>query len=290
MTEQANGALAGIRVVDLTRILAGPLCTMMLGDMGAEIIKVEPPGSGRRHPHLGPALRRRRGGLFPRRQPQQALADAQHGGARRADDPAQLIERADVLVDNFKLGTLAKWGFTDAWFDEHAPRLVRCSITGYGSSGPEGALPGYDFILQAESGLMSICGARRRRPDQIRRRHRRRVHRHARLQLDPGRAQRARAAPARARRSRSRSTRARSPCWSTSRPMYLVAGQGRRPLRQRSSEHRALHDLCGGRRHDGARGRQRHPVRQMRRRARPSRMGAGCALRHQPRARREPRA
>src|SRR5947199_7476320 len=70
----------------------------------------------------------------------------------------ELVEQADVLVDNFKLGTLARWGFGDAWFERHAPRLVRCSITGYGSSGPKAALPGYDFILQAESGLMSICG------------------------------------------------------------------------------------------------------------------------------------
>jgi crotonobetainyl-CoA:carnitine CoA-transferase CaiB-like acyl-CoA transferase len=71
---------------------------------------------------------------------------------------AGLIEKADVLIDNFRIGTLEKWGFTPAWFDEHAPRLIRCSITGYGSSGPRSALPGYDFILQAESGLMSICG------------------------------------------------------------------------------------------------------------------------------------
>jgi crotonobetainyl-CoA:carnitine CoA-transferase CaiB-like acyl-CoA transferase len=71
----------------------------------------------------------------------------------------ELIAKADVLVDNFKLGTLDKWGFTGDWLDKNAPRLVRCSITGYGSSGPKAALPGYDFILQAESGLMSICGA-----------------------------------------------------------------------------------------------------------------------------------
>jgi crotonobetainyl-CoA:carnitine CoA-transferase CaiB-like acyl-CoA transferase len=70
----------------------------------------------------------------------------------------RLIEQADVLIDNFKLGTLEKWGFSDAWFEMHAPRLVRCSITGYGSTGPKAALPGYDFVLQAESGLMSICG------------------------------------------------------------------------------------------------------------------------------------
>ncbi len=63
-----------------------------------------------------------------------------------------------VLIDNFRLGTLEKWGFTDAWFETRAPRLVRCAITGYGSSGPKANLPGYDFILQAESGLMSITG------------------------------------------------------------------------------------------------------------------------------------
>ncbi len=62
------------------------------------------------------------------------------------------------MIDNFRTGTLAKWGFTDDWFEQNAPRLVRCSITGYGSSGPKAALPGYDFVLQAESGLMSICG------------------------------------------------------------------------------------------------------------------------------------
>jgi crotonobetainyl-CoA:carnitine CoA-transferase CaiB-like acyl-CoA transferase len=71
---------------------------------------------------------------------------------------AGLIEKADVLIDNFRLGTLEKWGFSEAWFEQSVPRLIRCSITGYGSSGPKAALPGYDFVLQAESGLMSICG------------------------------------------------------------------------------------------------------------------------------------
>src|SRR5439155_8794972 len=74
------------------------------------------------------------------------------------NNPACLIVNYDILIDNFWLGTLDKWGFTDAWFEHRAPRLVRCSITGYGSSGPKAALAGYDFILQAESGLMSICG------------------------------------------------------------------------------------------------------------------------------------
>src|SRR6266851_1281683 len=107
MSETADGPLAGTRVIDLTRILAGPLCTMMLGG---------------------------------------------------------LVEKADVLIDNFRLGTLARWGFSDEWFAQRAPRLVRCSITGYGANGPKSALPGYDFVLQAESGLMSICGEPDGRP------------------------------------------------------------------------------------------------------------------------------
>jgi crotonobetainyl-CoA:carnitine CoA-transferase CaiB-like acyl-CoA transferase len=159
MTEQPNGPLAGTRVVDLTRILAGPLCTMMLGDMGAEIIKVEPPGGGDDTRAWGPPFVNGEAAYFlgvNRNKRSLTLNMAAPAGQAVLQE---LVKRADVLVDNFKLGTLAKWGFGDAWFEEHAPRLVRCSITGYGTSGPKAALPGYDFILQAESGLMSICGA-----------------------------------------------------------------------------------------------------------------------------------
>src|SRR6266404_9408664 len=158
MTEQSNGPLAGTRVVDLTRILAGPLCTMMLGDMGADIVKVEPPGSGDDTRGWGPPFAAGESAYFlgvNRNKRSLTLNMAAPAGQAVLQE---LVKRADVLVDNFKLGTLAKWGFGDAWFDQHAPRLVRCSITGYGSSGPKAALPGYDFILQAESGLMSICG------------------------------------------------------------------------------------------------------------------------------------
>jgi succinate---hydroxymethylglutarate CoA-transferase len=158
MSEAGNGALAGIRVVDLTRILAGPLCAMMLGDMGAEVVKVEPPGSGDDTRTWGPPFVAGEAAYFlgvNRNKRSLTLNLAAPAGQAVL---RQLVERADVLIDNFKLGTLAKWGFTDAWFDAHAPRLVRCQITGYGSSGPKAQLPGYDFILQAESGLMSICG------------------------------------------------------------------------------------------------------------------------------------
>jgi len=158
MTDATNGPLAGIRVVDLTRILAGPLCTMMLGDMGAEVIKVEPPDKGDDTRSWGPPFAGGEAAYFlgiNRNKRSLTLNMAVPAGQKLL---AGLIEKADVLIDNFRIGTLEKWGFTDGWFEQHAPRLVRCCITGYGTSGPKAALPGYDFILQAESGLMSICG------------------------------------------------------------------------------------------------------------------------------------
>ena len=159
MNDAANGPLAGMRVVDLTRILAGPLCTMMLGDMGADVIKVEPPDKGDDTRGWGPPFIAGEAAYFlgvNRNKRSLTLNMAVPAGQKVL---VGLVEKADVLIDNFRIGTLEKWGFTDAWFEQHAPRLVRCSITGYGSTGPKAALPGYDFILQAESGLMSICGA-----------------------------------------------------------------------------------------------------------------------------------
>ncbi len=158
MTEKSTaGALDGVRVLDLTRILAGPLCGMMLGDLGADVIKVEPP-NGDDTRSWGPPFVEGEAAYFlglNRNKRSLALNMAVKDGQAVL---ASLIKKSDVLIDNFKLGTLAKWGFTDAWFEEHAPRLVRCSITGYGSTGAKAAQPGYDFILQAESGLMSITG------------------------------------------------------------------------------------------------------------------------------------
>src|SRR5262245_32294785 len=157
-SDAATGPIAGIRVVDLTRILAGPLCAMMLGDMGADVIKVEPPDKGDDTRGRGPPFVAGEAAYFlgvNRNKRSLTLNMAVSAGQKIL---AGLIEKADVLIDNFRIGTLAKWGFTEDWFDQHAPRLVRCSITGYGSSGPKAALPGYDFVLQAESGLMSICG------------------------------------------------------------------------------------------------------------------------------------
>jgi CoA-transferase family III len=145
-----NGALTGIRVVDLTRVLAGPLCTMMLGDMGADVIKIEPPESGDDTRSWGPPFVAGESAYFlgiNRNKRSLTLNLASDDGRSIL---ASLITKADVVINNYKLGTFEKWGFDDAWFDANASRAVRCSITGYGSSGPKAALPGYDFILQAE--------------------------------------------------------------------------------------------------------------------------------------------
>ncbi len=155
---EPQGALTGIRVLDLTRILAGPLCTMMLGDMGADVIKVEPPGTGDDTRSWGPPFAEGESAYYlgvNRNKRSMTLNMAVKSGQEVL---AGLIRKADVLVENFKVGTLEKWGFDNEWLQANAPRVVRCSITGYGAVGPKAGLPGYDFILQAESGLMSITG------------------------------------------------------------------------------------------------------------------------------------
>jgi len=153
------GALEGLRVLDLTRILAGPLCGQMLGDMGADVVKVEPPGSGDDTRTWGPPFAPGGESAYflgiNRNKRSVTLNMASKDGQEILQ---QLVKKADVVIENFKLGTLEKWGITNDWLEKNAPRTVRCSITGYGSSGPDAKLPGYDFILQAESGLMSICG------------------------------------------------------------------------------------------------------------------------------------
>jgi len=158
-SENPQGALEGLRVLDLTRILAGPLCGQMLGDMGADVIKVEPPGTGDDTRTWGPPFTASGESAYflgiNRNKRSLTLNMAVQAGQEIL---AQLIRKSDVVIENFKLGTLEKWGITNEWLEQNAPRAIRCSITGYGSTGPDAALPGYDFILQAESGLMSICG------------------------------------------------------------------------------------------------------------------------------------
>jgi succinate--hydroxymethylglutarate CoA-transferase len=150
-------ALDGIKVLDLTRVLAGPLCTMILGDMGAEIVKVEPPfGDETRSwgpPHAGGESAYFLG--VNRNKKSIVIDTTTQEGLRNL---AQLIRDCDILVDNYKVGTLDRWGFNEDWFTENADAVIHCSITGYGDGGPKSDLPGYDFVLQAETGLMSITG------------------------------------------------------------------------------------------------------------------------------------
>ncbi len=160
MIDQRNqqGPLAGIRVVDLTRVLAGPLCTMTLGDMGADIIKVEEPRHGDDTrawgpPFVGPFSAYY---LAVNRNKRSLTLDLKSEEGRVV--LRRLIIGADVVIDNFKLGTMESWGFDDHWFETNASQVVRCSITGYGPTGPKASKPGYDFILQAETGLMAITG------------------------------------------------------------------------------------------------------------------------------------
>lgn len=150
--------LDGVKVLDLTRVLAGPLSTMLLGDLGADVIKIEQPGKGDDTRGWGPPFLNGESAYFMglNRNKRSVTLNAQTEEGREI--LGRLLTDADVVIDNFRLGTLERWGFDDAWFAEHAPQAVRCSITGYGSTGPKAGEPGYDFILQAETGLMSITG------------------------------------------------------------------------------------------------------------------------------------
>jgi CoA:oxalate CoA-transferase len=149
--------LSGIRVVDLTRILAGPFCTMLLGDMGADVIKIETPGAGDPVRQQGAI----RDGLswyfaaFNRNKRSLTLNLRQPEGRAVLE---RLIADADVLVENFRPGVMAEMGFDAARLRVLHPALVCCSLSGFGSSGPYRDRPSFDFIAQAMSGFMSVTG------------------------------------------------------------------------------------------------------------------------------------
>ncbi len=153
-----EGALEGVRVVDLTRVLAGPLCAMWLGDMGADVIKVERPFSGDDTRAWGPPFAGTEAAYYLGVNRNKRSLTLDLGQERSLEILKEMIRRADVVLDNFKIGTLERWGLTDDWYEAEAPAAVRATISGYGSTGPKAAMPGYDFILQAETGLMAITG------------------------------------------------------------------------------------------------------------------------------------
>ena len=150
--------LSGIKVVDLTRILAGPFCTQLLADLGAEVIKVEPPGRGDPVRAQG-AIKDGLSWYYAQfnRNKKSLTLDLYTGEGRAV--LADLIRRADVLVENYRPGVLGKMGFDAARLQELNPGLVVGSVNGYGSTGPYVDRPAFDFIAQAMSGFMSVSGA-----------------------------------------------------------------------------------------------------------------------------------
>ncbi|AWP76976.1 CaiB/BaiF CoA transferase family protein [Bordetella bronchiseptica] len=158
-------ALEHIKVVDLTRVLAGPWATQILADMGARVIKIERPGAGDDLRGWGPPFLKNAHGeettdaayfLSTNRGKESVTLDI--SSAEGQEIVRQLAKDADVLVENYKVGTLARFGLDYESLRKINPRLVYCSVTGFGQTGPHAHLPGYDYIFQGMGGLMSITG------------------------------------------------------------------------------------------------------------------------------------
>jgi formyl-CoA transferase len=156
--KQAGRPLAGVRVVDLTRVMVGPYCTMMLGDLGADVIKIEIPGRGDDTRHWGPPFVADEAVYYlsVNRNKRSIALDLKQEAAREA--LWRLIEEADVLVENFSPGTIGRLGFGYEVVKARRPDIVYASISGFGQSGPDYQRTAYDLIVQGTSGMMSITG------------------------------------------------------------------------------------------------------------------------------------
>ncbi len=160
-----TGALSGLRILDLSRILAGPLVGQMLGDLGAEVLKVERPGKGDDAREMGPPFLMAKDGsptstagffLSCNRNKKSIAIDMSKAAGQEL--VRQLARESDVVIENFKVGTLERYGLDFESLRQINPRLVYCSITGFGQTGPDAPKPGYDGIFQAMSGMMSVSG------------------------------------------------------------------------------------------------------------------------------------
>jgi formyl-CoA transferase len=159
MPEASSHLLEGVLVVDLTRVLAGPFCTMMLGDLGADVIKIEEPSRGDDTRAWGPPFAP--GGesayfLSANRNKRSLTLNLKSSAG--LEILRRLIARGDVIVDNFRAGTLEGWGLDYGTLQSIRPGIIACSITGYGQTGPYRERPGYDFMVQAMGGFMSVTG------------------------------------------------------------------------------------------------------------------------------------
>lgn len=153
-----QGALAGLRVIDLSRVLAGPYCAQLLSDQGASVVKVEPPQGDETRTFGPPFLEESAAYYYSVNRNKQAIA-LDLGNPQARDVLLRLLADADVLIENFLPGSMEKWGLGYAEvLAPRFPRLVYCRVTGFGLDGPLGGLPGYDAVLQAMGGVMSING------------------------------------------------------------------------------------------------------------------------------------
>lgn len=150
--------LDGIRVLDFSRVLAGPFCTMMLADFGAEVVKVERPHIGDDTRHWGPPWAGELSAYFVSVNRNKYSITLDLKSDHDCNTARKLASKADVLIENFKVGQMAGFGLDYDSVSEEHPRLVYCSLTGYGQNGPYANRPGYDYGIQAQSGLMSITG------------------------------------------------------------------------------------------------------------------------------------
>lgn len=161
------GALHGFKIIDLTRVLAGPFCTMILGDLGAEVIKIESISGGDETRGWGPPFVEGESAYYlcANRNKQGITLNLKSDKGKEVLN--NLISEADVVVQNFKPGTLAKLGFSYEEMKEIKEDIILASISGFGSHGPNSSLPGYDYIIQAMSGLMSITGEKNAEPTKV---------------------------------------------------------------------------------------------------------------------------
>jgi crotonobetainyl-CoA:carnitine CoA-transferase CaiB-like acyl-CoA transferase len=153
----SSGALAGIRVLDVSRILGGPYCGQILGDHGADVLKVEPP-QGDDTRTWGPPFKDGVASYYHGLNRNKRTMHLDLGQAQGRDALIALVAEADVLIENFKTGTMERWGIGYEALSQRFPRLVWCRVSGFGSDGPLGALPGYDAAVQAMTGVMSVNG------------------------------------------------------------------------------------------------------------------------------------
>ena len=162
----AGAPLAGVRVTDLSRVLAGPYATMLLADFGAEILKIEPP-AGDDTRSWGPPFAHGESAYFlaVNRGKRSVTLNLKTDGGREA--LARLLARSDVLIENFRPGTLARLGFPAESVRERNPRLVRCSVSAYGQYGPLSDRPGYDALMQGEGGWMGLTGPEDGEPTKV---------------------------------------------------------------------------------------------------------------------------